>query len=884
MVTQELENTITREEFSSEADVLRNIVEWSKDRPAWQRDALRRLVIQGELTESDIDELYALCKDPNLTSDPLTEDHIGTQRSAAPTVALKNIRRVQNVNALAESQSLNFIPLGVTIVYGDNGAGKSGYVRILRKTCRARRVRGKSEQILPNVYQNSSTPQRAELEYEAGGQTQRSEWNNTEPAAELLSEISVFDSRTANVHVEETNDIAYTPYPMKLLKSLVDTCKIIKDKIDADIAVIKAQTPKSISAPSCSPNTTTGKLISSLNKDTNEDSVDALATLSEDELSRLTNVASDVAQDPKTAARKLLAQKTRLETLHATLNKLADAIEPANGDKLASLFKDLKIKSEAAKLAARDLSKVDPLGGVGSATWQKLWEAARAYSTGDAYPQQGFPVTSDKSRCVLCQQDLNQDAAQRLRSFEEFVQSKTQQEEIAAREAFEGFKFTLALTKISREQLIADKRFATDELGNADLATRISEFTTRAHWRIRAILRAKADVDHLNPTLPDVGLNKFIVELNSRAMALMAEDGSEERDKLRTELAELQDRRSLHSIKQDVIAEISRLKNISELETAVKDTRHSGITTKNTALSKALITNRLRARFAREIDHLNLAGLAIELTRERSKDGDSRFRISLIESASSNAGDILSEGEYRCVALAGFMAELATNDSSSGIIFDDPVSSLDHLHREAIAMRLAKEGLRRQVIVFTHDLPFLFLLRNACNNVESQNQKTEIALRQIQKRQNTPGYCKNEAPDKAQSATSRISTIRNHLGNTRIQYEQDPDGITWLTTARGLIDNLRQTWETAVEDAISPVLKTFSSKVNTKGFAQLTAITLEDAETMRTHYGQCSVMLHKTSEEINPAAPSPEEIEAETDALNTWVQSVMARQQSINLA
>ena len=77
---------------------------------------------------------------------------------------------------------------------------------------------------------------------------------------------------------------------------------------------------------------------------------------------------------------------------------------------------------------------------------------------------------------------------------------------------------------------------------------------------------------------------------------------------------------------------------------------------------------------------------------------------------SKNAGEILSEGEYRCVALAGFMAELATNDSDSGIIFDDPVSSLDHLHREAIAKRLAAEGRSRQMIVFTHDLPFYFCL------------------------------------------------------------------------------------------------------------------------------------------------------------------------------
>nr|WP_254428592.1 hypothetical protein [Ruegeria atlantica] len=73
--------------------------------------------------------------------------------------------------------------------------------------------------------------------------------------------------------------------------------------------------------------------------------------------------------------------------------------------------------------------------------------------------------------------------------------------------------------------------------------------------------------------------------------------------------------------------------------------------------------------------------------------------------------------------------------------------------------------------------------------------------------------------------------LRKHLENCRVQYENDPDSTVWLVIARGLIDSLRQTWETAIEDAVSPVLRTFSSKVDTKGFAKLSAITEADATT-----------------------------------------------------
>ena len=44
------------------ATVYDEILKWSKGRPEWQRDALRRLMIAGSLGPKDIDELTLLCK------------------------------------------------------------------------------------------------------------------------------------------------------------------------------------------------------------------------------------------------------------------------------------------------------------------------------------------------------------------------------------------------------------------------------------------------------------------------------------------------------------------------------------------------------------------------------------------------------------------------------------------------------------------------------------------------------------------------------------------------------------------------------------------------------------------------------------------------------
>jgi hypothetical protein len=46
-------------------NVLHEILAWSHDRPAWQREALRRLVLNQELADEDISALTEICKSGN---------------------------------------------------------------------------------------------------------------------------------------------------------------------------------------------------------------------------------------------------------------------------------------------------------------------------------------------------------------------------------------------------------------------------------------------------------------------------------------------------------------------------------------------------------------------------------------------------------------------------------------------------------------------------------------------------------------------------------------------------------------------------------------------------------------------------------------------------
>jgi ABC-type transport system involved in cytochrome bd biosynthesis fused ATPase/permease subunit len=72
--------------------------------------------------------------------------------------------------------------------------------------------------------------------------------------------------------------------------------------------------------------------------------------------------------------------------------------------------------------------------------------------------------------------------------------------------------------------------------------------------------------------------------------------------------------------------------------------------------------------------------------------------------------DILSEGEFRIVSLAAFLADTEGRGAKTPFIFDDPISSLDQVYEEATAQRLVMLSKTRQVIVFTHRLSLLGLL------------------------------------------------------------------------------------------------------------------------------------------------------------------------------
>ena len=185
-----------------------------------------------------------------------------------------------------------------------------------------------------------------------------------------------------------------------------------------------------------------GLLFLSLSARTSSDEIDEVSKEIPGAGERLADLLQKQAQLNSSNPQK---EKLRLENLAATctglkqdLKLLLTALDPERTGQRSGLGAAATAARPAATLAAMNTSEDEPLSGVGSESWRLLWEAARNYSVVEAYPREPFPVTDNRSHCVLCQQSLDDSAQDRLRRFEQYTANTTERDAEEAEAAFES--------------------------------------------------------------------------------------------------------------------------------------------------------------------------------------------------------------------------------------------------------------------------------------------------------------------------------------------------------------------------------------------------------------------------------------------------------------
>lgn len=861
------------------------ILEWSetKGRPIWLRDALRRMVAGGPLTETDVDDLLAITlqareiaptRGPLPPPVPLAAAHIPAAGVPTAGVVFTAARDLKHVNALVGGQALKVAPAGLTTIYGDNGSGKSGYARLFKRACRAR---SRGEAIRGNVFTGGGGPAQAVFDLEVGGIPKSVAWTDG-VIADDLGHVSVFDSACAVQFVDKEAPLDVRPAGLDLFDALARTAASLQDRIRALQTALQAGRQR---LPDIAADTAGGRFIATLSAKSALGEAQRLGTLTETEQSRLTDLAGLVAQlrteDPTKNVRPMRLAAQRLDALAKRLGLLDAALTREREEALKEARQDLATKREVERLATAEAFSAAPLRGVGEEAWRQLWEAARQYSLVHAYPETVFPNTGNEALCVLCQQPIAEAAAARMESFEKYVQGVTAGAATQAQAAIDGHIRTLDELVIRDEASSA----TIEELrvDAPELADSVDRYFTEASARRMALLvglRQGTWETSAAPLSPEVALKEQATTLISRAIELEKSARPEERTKVEKELAELRARQELGKALPAISAEITRLQELSKHDLALRDLDTTAISKKGAELSNQVITSTLATRLNDELKAFGVAKLRVQIVPTKGAKGKAYHRLELIDANGTSPGQVLSEGEHRAVALACFFAELDLLPSKSGIILDDPVSSLDHARRARVAARIAAEAKRRQVVVFTHDLAFLLLLHDAAEAAGVPH-----CERHIRAGAHGPGECEDGSPWSARPAKSRVAALRDEvqrilgpLSRTDLKaYEKEAVRVYGL---------LRETWERGVEEVLlNKSVMRFGRGVSTLSLKAVLDYCEQDYFDLEAGMAKCSRTFagHDSAAELNEPVPDHAELTADVAALDEWLKRIVKRRQ-----
>ncbi len=193
---------------------------------------------------------------------------------------------------------------------------------------------------------------------------------------------------------------------------------------------------------------------------------------------------------------------------------------------------------------------------------------------------------------------------------------------------------------------------------------------------------------------PASRLQALADKLNTDAEALEKASDEKARATLQKQFTELDARVRLSQVKSAVVTAVTRLDHQLKLKKCLSAVKTNAISLKASELAEKIVSKELAEALNREFKALGVGALRVAL-QSRSDRGKALHKLKLELPQSRNPGDILSEGEQRAIAIGSFLAEVGLNGGKSGIVFDDPVSSLDHRRRERVAKRLAVEAAQR---------------------------------------------------------------------------------------------------------------------------------------------------------------------------------------------
>jgi hypothetical protein len=679
------------------------LIEWANEQDHWTRALVAKVIeARRRLSDGQIDELYdVLLREKELKRSgrvPVVALS-GASASASPGNAcrLVALKHVQNVNALVPNQEIEFHPR-LTIVFGENAAGKTGYVRILKRAAAVRTA----EVVLPNIHHPTadSTP-RATVTVRVGDDERVVEWQGQQ-GLEPLTRIDVFDARAAIVHLEDDLGYSYTPADLSLFPLIADGIDRVRDKLQAARDTRQPRTNPFVNR--FSRETRLFAKVEGLGASTDLQELEQLAEISPGEEEALPGLRQKVEALRSGSIRAQLESAVRGRDILRDATSAAEALAAFDSAAYTVALSAERDTTTVHARATREALASEAVPGVLGEAWQQFVEAAESYIREiglDTYPAEGEP-------CVYCRQPLGDAAVALVRKYRDYCNDALRQAVDEARRRVE----TLT-SPISRLHLEEAQRAVGQLIQALDDPTRPPRPLALARGVVRHGLALQKSIAKReeSPRTPDelTGAPRILRSAADEAERMAAElrkQGQEREQALAQEsarLRELEARLTLRQLLPEIRGYVEASRWADRAGTYLRRFQgiKKGLTETSKRASEEVLNRDFERHFEEECEALRAPRVSLDFP---GREGEARRRKLL--TPEHGLGDILSEGEQKVVALADFLAEASLKPDKSPIVLDDPVTSLDHKRLQHVVDRLVELSRERQVIVFTHDIWF----------------------------------------------------------------------------------------------------------------------------------------------------------------------------------
>jgi predicted ATPase len=679
---------------------------WANAQDGWAR-SIANDILKSSVQPSNLDidrYLNLLLSEKKLSDEPFQPvpkiEEKQFDGNPLEAVRVDSLTVGDGVNALKPGAQIDFAS-GVTVIFGENGSGKSGFVRVLKRAAGVRIA----EEILPNVRMDKRPSPSGTFAVTVGATGQTIHWKN-EFGIGPLNRMSIFDAGGARLHVEDDLTYVYTPGELTLFP-------LVQNGMER----VRAALEKAITARTPGPNTVLVSfdrscsiyaIIETLGAATDLDEIRKYAVLPENIDSTIETLKIEVdALKSSNIQNELKRSRDRA----AVVTALKTAIQTASAFDITTYVSHVLARDQASQRRDDAGSKAfEGLGipGVLGPEWRQFIQAGEEYLKTNA--DKKYPAANDP--CAYCQQPLTVKAVELIKKYRDFSDNEIKTALDAAERQLRDYVAPVVDLKVDtlRQQLAAETNGGKDILSPvAGVVEQIKKLNqgvsarSAVEWQEKDSSLAAVEtlvsseetrlIEHIS------GLQKSVEE---RQAALKAKQ---------SELTELQGKKTASNLLPQIEKRVLDAKWVAKT-TIVKGNLTAVLRSLTEAAkdaSEELLNKDFGRRFEAECKLLRAPNVTLNFP---GRQGQVTRRKMV---ASYKPNQVLSEGEQKALALADFLAEVTAVPASSPVVFDDPITSMDYRRIHEVCDRIVTLAESHQIIVFTHNIWFAAELLGKAN-------------------------------------------------------------------------------------------------------------------------------------------------------------------------